>query len=72
MAEENSDASQTKPNANADVVTTRVNVAFPFSAVRRSRANNSNGASRPYEPHAARASSTVVTRPTPVLSRPRW
>jgi hypothetical protein len=34
MAEENSDASEAKPNPNADVVTTRVNVAFPFSQIK--------------------------------------
>jgi hypothetical protein len=34
MAEPNSDASKTKPTPNAEVVTTRVNVAFPFSQIK--------------------------------------
>ena len=34
MAEPNSDASKTKPTPNSEVVTTRVNVAFPFSHIR--------------------------------------
>ena len=34
MAEENSDASETKPTPNAEVVTTKVNVAFPFSQIK--------------------------------------
>ena len=34
MADENSDASEAKANPNADVVTTRVNVAFPFSQIK--------------------------------------
>ena len=34
MAEPNRDASKTKPAPDADVVTTRVNVAFPFSQIR--------------------------------------
>ena len=34
MAEPNRDASKTKPTPDADVVTTRVNVAFPFSQIR--------------------------------------
>ena len=34
MAEENRDASETEPKPNADVVTTRVNVAFPFSQIK--------------------------------------
>jgi hypothetical protein len=34
MAEENRDASEAKPTANSDVVTTRVNVAFPFSQIK--------------------------------------
>ena len=33
MAEEDSNPSETKPT-NADVVTTKVNVAFPFSAIK--------------------------------------
>jgi hypothetical protein len=33
MTEPNSDASKTNPTPNADVVTTRVNVAFPFSRI---------------------------------------
>ena len=34
MAEPKSDASKTKPSSNGEVVTTRVNVAFPFSQIR--------------------------------------
>ncbi len=34
MAEQNRDASETKPTPNAEVVTTRVNVAFPFSQIK--------------------------------------
>jgi hypothetical protein len=34
MAEPNQDTSKTKPAPNADVVTTRVNVAFPFSQIK--------------------------------------
>jgi hypothetical protein len=34
MAEPNRDASNTQPAPNADVVTTRVNVAFPFSQIK--------------------------------------
>jgi hypothetical protein len=34
MAEPKSDASKTGPSSNADVVTTRVNIAFPFSQIK--------------------------------------
>jgi hypothetical protein len=34
MAEQNSDASETKPTPSAEVVTTKVNVAFPFSQIK--------------------------------------
>jgi hypothetical protein len=34
MAVPNSDASETKPSPSAEVVTTRVNVAFPFSQIK--------------------------------------
>jgi hypothetical protein len=34
MAEPNGDASKPKPSPNAEVVTTRVNVAFPFSQIK--------------------------------------
>jgi hypothetical protein len=34
MAETNTDASKAKPTPNAEVVTTRVNVAFPFSQIK--------------------------------------
>jgi hypothetical protein len=34
MAEESSDASETKSAPNAEVVTTKVNVAFPFSQIK--------------------------------------
>lgn len=34
MAEQNRDASETKPTPNAEVVTTKVNVAFPFSQIK--------------------------------------
>ena len=34
MAEPSTDVSTTKPGPNAETVTTRVNVAFPFSNIR--------------------------------------
>jgi len=34
MAEPNSDESDSRPSAHSDVVTTRVNVAFPFSQIK--------------------------------------
>ena len=34
MAEENSEAPETKATPNAEVVTTKVNVAFPFSQIK--------------------------------------
>jgi hypothetical protein len=34
VAEQNSDASEAKPTPNAEVVTTKVNVAFPFSQIK--------------------------------------
>ena len=34
MAGPNGDAPKPKPNPNAEVVTTRVNVAFPFSQIK--------------------------------------
>jgi hypothetical protein len=34
MAEDNREASETKPAPNAEVVTTKVNVAFPFSQIK--------------------------------------
>lgn len=34
MAEDDNDASETKPTPNGEVVTTKVNVAFPFSQIK--------------------------------------
>jgi hypothetical protein len=34
MAEQKNDALETKPTPNAEVVTTKVNVAFPFSQIK--------------------------------------
>ena len=34
MAEPNSEASKAKPTPSSEIVTTRVNVAFPFSQIR--------------------------------------